>query len=73
MLLDAYELFVCMFSFCMNFMLNLMYVIRYRLCFVLDCVFFYKLNADCVFSPAVTDELILVCPLLLWTQIVMGK
>jgi hypothetical protein len=47
------ELFVCMFSFCMN----LMYVIRCKLCFILDCVFFYKLNTYCVVYPAVTGEL----------------
>jgi hypothetical protein len=47
------ELFVCMFSFCMN----LMYVIRCKLCFILDCVFFYKLNTYCVAYPAVTGEL----------------
>jgi hypothetical protein len=42
-----------MFSFCMN----LMYVIRYKLYFILDCVFFYKLNTYCVVYPAVTGEL----------------
>jgi hypothetical protein len=42
-----------MFSFCMN----LMYVIRCKLCFILDCVFFYKLNTYCVVYPAVTGEL----------------
>jgi hypothetical protein len=46
MLLDAQTL--CM---------NLMIVVISRLCFVLDCVFFYKLNADCVFYPVVTGEL----------------
>jgi hypothetical protein len=38
-----------------------------------DCVFFYKLNADCVFYPTVTSELTSVSPLLLWTQVAMGK
>jgi hypothetical protein len=46
MLLDVYTL--CM---------NLMNVVINTLCFVSDCVFFYKLNADCVFYPAVTGEL----------------
>jgi hypothetical protein len=32
-----------------------------------DCVFFYKLNVDCVFYPAVTDELTSACPSLLKT------
>jgi hypothetical protein len=54
MLLDARTL--CM---------NLMNVVISRLCFVLDCVFFYKLNADCVFYPAVTGELTSVSPSLL--------
>jgi hypothetical protein len=52
-----HELFVCMFSFCMSMMLNLTYLIRCRLRFVSDCVFFYKLNAYCIFYPAVTGEL----------------
>jgi hypothetical protein len=47
------ELSVYMFSFCMN----LMYVIRYKLYFILDCIFFYKLNTYCVVYPAVTGEL----------------
>jgi hypothetical protein len=34
-----------------------MYVIRCILCFVLDCVFFYKINVACVFYPAVMGEL----------------
>jgi hypothetical protein len=34
----------------------LMYVIRCRLYFVLDCVFFYKLNVNYVFYPAVIVE-----------------
>jgi hypothetical protein len=34
-----------------------MYVIRCRLCFILDCVFFHILNADYVVYPAVTGEL----------------
>jgi hypothetical protein len=42
-----------MFNFCMN----LMYVIRCRLCFVLDYVFFYKPNANYIFHPAVMGEL----------------
>jgi hypothetical protein len=46
MLLDARTL--CM---------NLIIVVISRLCFILDCVFFYKLNADCVFYPVVTGEL----------------
>jgi hypothetical protein len=50
-----------MFSFCMN----LMYVIRCRLYFVSDCVFFYKLNTYYVFYPAVTGEQALACPSLL--------
>jgi hypothetical protein len=33
-----HELSVYMFSFCINLMLNLMYVIRYRLYFVLETV-----------------------------------
>jgi hypothetical protein len=69
----VYELFVCMFSFYMNLMLNLMYVIRCRLCFVLDCVFFYKLNADCVFYSAVTGELTSARLSLLWTRVATGK
>jgi hypothetical protein len=48
-----HELYICIFSFCMN----LMYVARCRLCFVLDCVFFYKLNVDCIFYPAVMGVL----------------
>jgi hypothetical protein len=47
------ELFVCMFSFCMN----LMYVIRCRLCFISYYVFFYNLNVDCVVYPIVAGEL----------------
>jgi hypothetical protein len=42
-LLDAWTL--CM---------NLMNVVINRLCFVSDCVFFYKLNADCVVYATVT-------------------
>jgi hypothetical protein len=34
--------------------INLMNVVISRLYFVLDCVFFYKLNADYVFYPTVT-------------------
>jgi hypothetical protein len=59
------ELFVCMFSFCMN----LMYVIRCRLYFISDCVFSYKLNTDCVVYPSVTDELTSAYPSLLWTHV----
>jgi hypothetical protein len=62
MLLDARTL--CM---------NLMNVVISRLCFVLDCVFFYKLNADCVFYPAVMGELTSVSPSLLWTRVATGK
>jgi hypothetical protein len=58
-----------MFSFCMN----LMFVARCRLCFVSDCVFFYKLNADCVFYPAITGEVMSARPSLLWTRVAMGK
>jgi hypothetical protein len=43
------------------------------LCFVSDCVFFYKLNIDCVFYPAVTGELTLARPSLLWTRVAMNK
>jgi hypothetical protein len=62
MLLDARTL--CM---------NLMNVVISRLCFVLDCVFFYKLNADCVFYPAVMGELTSVNMSLLWNRVAMGK
>jgi hypothetical protein len=51
----------------------LMYVVRYSLCFVLDYVFFYKLNADCVFYPAIMDELTSSRSSLLWTQVATGK
>jgi hypothetical protein len=54
MLLDARTL--CM---------NLMNVVISRLYFVLDCVLFYKLNADCIFYLALTGELTSVRPLLL--------
>jgi hypothetical protein len=37
----------------------LMYVARCRLYFILDCVFFYKINADYVFYPTVMGELTL--------------
>jgi hypothetical protein len=37
--------------------MNLMYIARCRLCSVSYYVFFYKLNAYCVFYPAVTGEL----------------
>jgi hypothetical protein len=53
--------------------MNLMNVVISRLCFVLDCVFFYKLNAYCVFYPSVTGELTSVIPSLLWTQVALGK
>jgi hypothetical protein len=58
-----------MFSFCMN----LMYVVRYQLSFVSDCIFFYKLNADCVFYTAVMGELTSARPSLLWTRVATGK
>jgi hypothetical protein len=64
-----HELFVCMLSFCMN----LMYVLRCRLCFVSDCVFFYKLNADCVFYLAVMGELTAARLSLQWTRVATGK
>jgi hypothetical protein len=41
--------------------------------FVSDCVFYYKLNADCVFYPAVTGELTSVNMSLLWNRVAMGK
>jgi hypothetical protein len=50
-----------------------MYVARCRLCFIPDCVFFYKLNADCIFYPAVTGGLMLAHPSLLWTQVATSK
>jgi hypothetical protein len=46
-----------------------MHVVISRLRFILDCVFFYKLDGDCVFYSAVTDELTSVNPLLLWTRV----
>jgi hypothetical protein len=64
-----HELFVCMSSFYMNFM----YVVRCILCFISDCVFFYKLNAKCVFYPAVMGELMSARPSLLWTRVVTSK
>jgi hypothetical protein len=53
--------------------MNLMNAVISRLCFVSDCVFFYKLNADYVFYPAVMGELMLVSPSLLWTRVAMDK
>jgi hypothetical protein len=43
----------------------LMNVIISRLCFVSDCVFFYKLNEDCVLYPALTGGLTSASPSLL--------
>jgi hypothetical protein len=54
-----------MFSICIKLMLNLMYVIRCRLYFVLGYVFFYKLNIECIFYPVVTGELTSASMLLL--------
>jgi hypothetical protein len=53
--------------------MNLMNVVISRLCFASDCVFFYKLNTDCVFYPVVTGELMSVSPLLLETRVAMSK
>jgi hypothetical protein len=53
--------------------MNLMYVIRCILYFISDCVFFYKLNTNYIFYPAVMGELTSAHPLLLWTQVAMGK
>jgi hypothetical protein len=53
--------------------MNLMNVVISRLYFVSDCVFYYKLNADCVFYPAVTGELTSVNMSLLWNRVAMGK
>jgi hypothetical protein len=53
--------------------MNLMNVVISRLCFVSDCFFFYKLNADCVFNPAVTGELMSASLLLLLTRVAMGN
>jgi hypothetical protein len=53
--------------------MNLMNVVISKLCFVLDCVFFYKLNADCVFYPTVMGELTSASLSLLWTQVAIGK
>jgi hypothetical protein len=53
--------------------MNLMNVVIKRLYFISDCVFFYKLNSDYVFYPAVTGELMSVSPLLLWTRVAMDK
>jgi hypothetical protein len=41
--------------FVSSFCINLMYVIRCTLCFILYCVF-YILNTYCIFYPAVTYE-----------------
>jgi hypothetical protein len=60
-----------MFSFCMNLMLNLIYVIRCRLCFISDCVFFCKLNVDCVFYPTVTGEQTSTRPSLIGATVAM--
>jgi hypothetical protein len=49
--------------------MNLMNVVISRLCFVSDCIFFYKLNADYVLYPAVTGELTSVSSSLLWTRV----
>jgi hypothetical protein len=62
MLLDAWTLYM-----------NLMNVVINILCFVLDYVFFYKLNADCVFNPTVMGELMSIRPLPLWTRVASGK
>jgi hypothetical protein len=43
------------------------------LCFISDCVFFYKLNAKCVFYPAVMGELTSARPSLLWTRVATSK
>jgi hypothetical protein len=53
--------------------MNLMNIVISRLCFVAHCVFFYKLNACCIFYPPVTGELTLVNPSLLWTRVATGK
>jgi hypothetical protein len=53
--------------------MNLMNVVINRLCFVLYCVLFYKLNVDCVFYPAVMGELTLISLSLLWTREAMRK
>jgi hypothetical protein len=45
--------------------MNLMNVVISRLCFISDCVFFYKLNVDCVFYPAVMREVTSASPSLL--------
>jgi hypothetical protein len=45
-----------------------MNVVIRRLCFISYCVFFYKLNIDCIFDPVVTGELTLASPSLLWTR-----
>jgi hypothetical protein len=45
--------------------MNLMNVVISRLCFVSDCVFFYKLITDYVFYPVVTGELTSASPSLL--------
>jgi hypothetical protein len=55
------------------FCMNLMNVVINRLCFVSDCVFFYKLNTDCVFYPVVTGDLTSVSLSLLWTRVLMSK
>jgi hypothetical protein len=49
-----------------------MNVVISRLYFVLDCIFFYKLNADCVFYLAVTGELTSASLSLLWTRVAMS-
>jgi hypothetical protein len=65
---------MCLFRFCwtwcmnwymyvyMLLCMNLMNVNISILCFVSDCVFFYKLNVYCVFYPAVTGELMSANP-----------
>jgi hypothetical protein len=42
-------------------------------CILFQIVFFYKLNADCVFYLAVMSELTLAHPSLLWTRVATGR
>jgi hypothetical protein len=53
--------------------MNLMNVVISRLCFVLDCVFFYKENADFVLYPAVMGELMSARQSILWTRVATGN
>jgi hypothetical protein len=62
----------CMNSVYVYLLLNLMYKICVHMLLDEDCVFFQKLNANCVFYLTVMGELISICLSLLWFLVATG-